>query len=78
MKNVALRSGSRDEVSSLRDVLAMAIDLGFAKEKRSCGLAWRRPGQDIHGKKLRFGGGRWEHGIESRPPVAGEIIVRWC
>ncbi|MHB1557527.1 MAG: hypothetical protein ACYC61_08610 [Isosphaeraceae bacterium] len=33
----------------------MAIDLGFAKEKRSCGLAWRRPGQDIHGKKLRFG-----------------------
>jgi len=33
----------------------MAIDLGFAKEKRSCGLAWRSPGQAIDGKKLRFG-----------------------
>lgn len=33
----------------------VAIDLGFAREKRSCGLAWRVPDQDIKSAKLRFG-----------------------
>jgi hypothetical protein len=33
----------------------MAIDLGFAKGKRSCGLAWKFPGQAVDGKNLRFG-----------------------
>ena len=54
-QNVALRSGSGDEVPTLRRAFALAIDLGFAKEKRSCGLAWRLPCQAVEGKKLRFG-----------------------
>ena len=55
MKNITLRSGSCDEVPSLRDLFVLAIDLGFAKEKRSCGLAWRFPDRDVKGTKLRFG-----------------------
>ena len=55
MKNIAFRSGSYAEVASMRDVFAVAIDLGFAKAKRSCGLAWRIPDQIVESAKLRFG-----------------------
>lgn len=55
MKNIALRSGSCAEVASLRNVFAVAVDLGFAKEKPSCGLAWRAPDQPVKGMKLQFG-----------------------
>jgi hypothetical protein len=55
MTKITYRSGLRAEVGSLRDALAVALDLGFAKEKRSCGLAWKNFNQPIEKASLQFG-----------------------
>ncbi|MBN1505790.1 MAG: hypothetical protein JW955_03035 [Sedimentisphaerales bacterium] len=36
-----IRSGSEKEICRLRGGLVMAVDLGFSKSRKSCGLAWK-------------------------------------
>lgn len=55
-KKCKIRSGSKKEINRLAKYLVVAIDLGFSKSKKSCGVAWKdgKAGQSQSGN-FRFG-----------------------
>jgi len=55
-QHTVIRPGSVREIDHLSECLVLAIDLGFSKSKRSCGLAWKEgeSGQ-TQTNKFRFG-----------------------
>lgn len=52
---VRLRSGTEGEMASLATGAVIAVDLGFAKARRSCGVAWRTPDGKAWDEALGFG-----------------------
>jgi hypothetical protein len=56
MVAVRFSSGVAAQIESLSDRLVLAIDLGFSKSSKSCGVAWRdgtgqlegSTGSDLH------------------------------
>ncbi len=55
MATLRYRGGTASERASLADDLVIAVDLGFAKSSKSCGLAWRTPGGELQAVPLGFG-----------------------
>jgi hypothetical protein len=47
--------GSTKQIDSLKGGLVVAIDLGFSKTRKSCGIAWREGSARSYGESLRFG-----------------------
>ncbi len=51
---LVLRSGSSEERAARVNGLVVAVDLGFAKARPSCGLAWRSPDGGIEAEDYQF------------------------
>lgn len=45
----------REEIHRVAGLPIVAVDLGFAKKRRSCGLAWQSPSGDLVSDCLKFG-----------------------
>lgn len=55
MSVAQFRAGTVDEMTALAAGLVIAVDLGFSKAERSCGLAWRMPQGVRVDDELEFG-----------------------
>jgi hypothetical protein len=50
-----LRFPQRDEIREVATLPAMAVDLGFASKKKSCGLAWQVQSETCYPERSDFG-----------------------
>jgi hypothetical protein len=55
MTAAQFRSGLPEQISSLTDCPVLAIDLGFSKRSKSCGVAWRDASGRPQSEGFRFG-----------------------
>jgi hypothetical protein len=55
MDTVQFSSGVAAQIESVSERLVLAIDLGFSKSSKSCGIAWRDGTGQPHSEGLRFG-----------------------